>query len=242
MSDSTTVPGRDVLISLNRSATTARLLSGVVHEVNNALQVISGTVELLESRVDMPAAVAPALERLRKQSARAASVLSDVQRFTRAPLGDIVRVDVRDVIEHSLSLRAFSIRRAGLSIRLEAERDARFVVMGNRGQLQQALLNLVVNAEEAVGGKRGEIIVELSADAAWVKVLVLDPGDGITIEPRERVFEPFVSTGDPWESAGLGLWTARAIVAEHGGTVTIEDRSPGTGTAFAVRLPAAPEL
>ncbi len=241
MSDSTTVPGRDVLIALNRSATTARLLSGVVHEVNNALQVISGTVELLESRVDIPSAVAPSLERLRKQSARAASVLSDVQQFTRAPLGDITPVDLRDVAEHSLSLRAFSIRRAGLSIRFEADRDVRFVVIGNRGQLQQALLNLIVNAEEAVAGRRGEIILELTAAPEWVSVMVLDPGEGVKIEPRERAFEPFVSTRDPWESAGLGLWAARAIAAEHGGTVTVAERPVGTGTALVMRLPRAAE-
>jgi signal transduction histidine kinase len=233
--DSPNTPGRDVLVALNRSATTARLLSGVVHEVNNALQVISGTVELLASRGDLPATVAPSLDRLGRQTARAATVLADVQQFTRANIAEISRINMREVAEHSLTLRAFAIKRANLTSRLEASSTESFYVNGNRAQVQQALLNLIMNAEQALAGRGGEVVVQLDGDDASVNARVVDKGPGVPLEPLERAFEPFVTSRDPWDGAGLGLWAARAIVAEHGGTVTLET-SP-EGTSAVIRLP-----
>jgi two-component system NtrC family sensor kinase len=237
--EDSTLPQRDLLLALNRSATTARLLSGVIHEVNNALQVISGTVELLQTRPDVPASINPALERLSKQSARAAHVLADVLVFTRASVADRARVNLREVAEHSLGLRAFSIKRASLTSKLVAPEQLRFHVIGNRSQLQQAILNLLVNAELASAATKGEIVVELDAADGWVVVRVLDQGSGVPTETRGRAFDAFVSTRDPWEGAGLGLWAARAIAAEHGGTLTLEDRP--TGASFVMKLPQATE-
>jgi signal transduction histidine kinase len=231
------LPQRDVLVALNRSATTARLLSGVIHEVNNALQVISGTVELLQTRPDVPPSINPALERLSKQSARAAHVLADVLVFTRASVADRVRVNMREVSEHALGLRAFSIKRASLTSKLVATENQTFHVMGNRSQLEQALLNLLVNAELASAASKGEIVVELDASDGWVTVRVVDQGTGVPADTKARAFDAFVSTRDPWEGAGLGLWAARAIAAEHGGTLTLEE--PPTGATFVMKLPPA---
>jgi signal transduction histidine kinase len=232
-----TPPGRDLLLSLNRSTTAARLLSGVVHDVNNALQVISGTVELLASRTDLPATVAPSLDRLGRQTARAAAILADVQRFTRASLTDRDRVNLREVAEHSLTLRAFAIKRANLTSRLSAADTESYYVQGNRAQIQQALLNLLMNAEQALAGAAGgEILVELGADDGTLALRVTDKGPGLAVPP-ERAFEPFVSSRDPWEGAGLGLWAARAIAAEHGGSLALE--SSGQGTSVVMKLPRA---
>ena len=228
---------RDVFLALNRSATTARLLSGVVHDVNNALQVISGTAELLSGRTDLPESIGPALERLRRQTIRAAEVLSEVQLFTRGSLSDSTPVNLREVAEHSLALRAFPIRRAGLIGRVEAPEKEQPIVTGNRTRLQQALLNVIVNAEQALAGRAGEIVVTLAADGDWRIVRVSDKGPGIGLQPPDRAFEAFVTTRDPWEGAGLGLWAARAIVAEHGGTIALDSSSDGT--TVTIRLPSA---
>lgn len=230
-------PSETVLLALNRSATAARLLSGVVHEVNNALQVISGTAELLSGRTDLPESVAPALDRLRRQTARAAGVLSDVQLFTRGSLSERTRVNLREVAEHSLALRAFPIKRAGLTSRLQASETETFFVEGNRTQIQQALLNLIVNAEQALAGKSGEIVVELTGEGDALAMRVTDRGAGMSVQPPDIAFQAFVTTRDPWEGAGLGLWAARAIAAEHGGSIAVE--SPGEGTAVVIRLPRA---
>jgi signal transduction histidine kinase len=235
--DSSNPSQRATLIVLNRSTTAAKLLSGVVHDVNNALQVISGTVELLSSRADLPSTLMPSLERLSRQTARAAAVLADVQQFTRASLTETGRVNLREVAEHSLTLRAFSIKRASLTSRLVASDAEPYYVSGNRAQLQQALINLIINAEQALAGTSGEILVEVLSDGPAVAMRVTDKGTGLTVEPAERAFEPFVTSRDPWESAGLGLWATRAIAAEHGGSATIET-SPW-GTTATIRLPRA---
>jgi signal transduction histidine kinase len=232
------LPGRDALLSLNRSTTAARLLSGVVHDVNNVLQVLSGTVELLASRTDLPAAVAPSLDRLGRQTSRAAAILADVQRFTRASLTERDRVNLREVAEHSLALRAFAIKRANLTSRLTASDTESYYVQGNRAQIQQALLNLVMNAEQALAGAAGgEILVELGGDATTLALRVTDKGPGLAVQPPERAFEAFVTSRDPWEGAGLGLWAARAIAAEHGGSIGLE--TSAAGTSVVIKLPRA---
>jgi two-component system NtrC family sensor kinase len=235
VTDAPTVPSRDALVALNRASTAARLLSGVVHDVNNALQVISGTVELLGSRPDLPAAVKPSLERLGRQTARAATVLADVQQFTRASVTEIGRVNMREVAEHSLTLRAFSIKRANLTSQLQASETQQFYVNGNRAQVQQALLNLIMNAEQALAGRSGEVLVTLDGDDASVSATVSDKGSGIAVQPVERAFDAFVTTREPWDGAGLGLWAARAIAEAHGGTVTLQ--TSAEGTAATMRLP-----
>jgi len=235
VTDVPTVPSRDALVALNRSTIAARLLSGVVHDVNNALQVISGTVELLATRADIPPTILPSLERLGRQTSRAATVLADVQQFTRGSLTDVGRVNMREVAEHSLTLRAFSIKRANLTSRVQASETQQFYVNANRAQLQQAVLNLIVNAEQALAGRPGEILLELESDDAWVSLRVTDKGPGVSVEPLERAFEPFVSTHNPTDGPGLGLWASRAIAAEYGGTVTVQT-SPD-GTSATLRLP-----
>ena len=225
-----------MLLALNRSTTAARLLPVVIHEINNALQVISGTVELLEARTDLPPATKPALERLRNQSTRMAATLTDVQQFTRASMHEMGTVNLRDLAEHSAALRAFAVRRAGLTISVTAD-PGDFLVTGNRGQLQQAVLNLIANAEQALAPlRRGAIRLHVEGTDDSVTLRVADEGPGVAIQPREAAFDPFTTTRDPWEGAGLGLWAVRKIADAHGGRVAIEGEN---GNVFALRLPRA---
>lgn len=231
-------PPEDALIGLNRLVTVARLLSGAVHDVNNALQVISGTVEILEGRTDMPASARESLARLRTQSSRAAVALAQMLLFTRAARTGQQPLNLRELAEESLALRDFAIRRARLTARLESEGPGPFVVVGNRGDLQQVLLNMIINAEQALhGSASGAIVLRLSIEDGTVVLRVIDEGTGVTLDPPERAFEPFVTTYAPGESAGLGLWAARMLVEQHEGTLTME--TAAAGAAFAMRLPAA---
>jgi signal transduction histidine kinase len=216
----------------------AKLLSGAAHEVNNALQIISGTIEMLESRADTPPAYREALARLKGQGNRAAAALGHVMTFARAPRGGGGPVNVREVVEESLALREFAIRRAGLTARVEADPSVQYVVTGNHADLQQTLLNIVMNAEQALRGTSGTIVVQLSVEDAAVVLRVIDEGPGVGIDPPDRAFQAFATSHDPFESPGLGLWASRALVEQHGGTLTLEKRP--TGAAFAVRLPCRP--
>jgi signal transduction histidine kinase len=235
VSDDPRLPPREVLLALNRSVTAARLMAGAIHEVNNALQVISGTVEILQGRTDLPEPVTRALDRLRKQGTRAGTALADVLVFTKGAVDETARVDMREVVEYCVGVRRFAIQRGGLTVRWEPDPHATYAVMGIRSLLQQAVLNLIINAEQALAFTRGNIAVELADTDDWVEVQVADNGPGVVVEPRERAFDPFVTTRHPWQGSGLGLWAARAIAEAHHGTVTMQ---PGaTGVAFVLRLP-----
>ena len=237
VADEPRLPPRDALIALNRAATAARLLAGAVHEVNNALQVISGTVEILQGRSDLGDPVTRALERVRNQSARAAAALSDVLIFTKGSVDESTRVELRETVTYCLGVRRFAINRAGLSMQFAPDPHEDYAVIGTKALIQQAVLNLIVNAEQALAQTRGAIQVELGSEDGWVVVRVIDEGSGVLVDPRDDAFEPFVSTQPPWQGAGLGLWASRAIAEAHGGTLTQEERA--AGAVFALRLPRA---
>jgi signal transduction histidine kinase len=235
--DDLQLPPRDVLLALNRSVTAARLMAGAIHEVNNALQVISGTVEILQGRTDLPEPVTRALDRLRKQGTRAGAALAEVLVFTKGAVDESTRIEMRELVEYCVGVRRFAIQRAGLTVRWEPDPHAEYPVTGTRGLLQQAVLNLIINAEQALAFTRGNVAVELAEAGDWIEVRVSDDGAGVLLEPRERAFEPFVTTRDPWQGSGLGLWSARAIAESHHGTLTMET---GKGGTFVLRLPKAP--
>jgi two-component system C4-dicarboxylate transport sensor histidine kinase DctB len=227
----------DDLITLNRSATVARLLAGVAHEVNNALQVIGGTTELLQDSV-LPEAVAKGLQRIHAQHARAAAALAEVMAFSRQRPDARGAVNLRDLVTRAIALRAHAINRARLTITARMPTDAPLHVDGSALLLHQALLNLIVNAEQALAERPGgAIVVDVERQDGWVQVCVSDNGPGVAPEIVETMFDPFVTTRPRDESSGIGLAVAREIAHMHGGTLAYEARSPGA--AFMLRVPAA---
>jgi two-component system NtrC family sensor kinase len=233
--DDSRQPPREALLALNRSVTAARLMAGAVHEVNNALQVISGTVEILQGRTDLPEPVTRALARLRAQSTRAGAALADVLVFTKGGVDESTRVDMREAVDYCVRVRRFAIGRAGLSVRWDLDAAPHGFVAGTRALLQQAILNLIVNAEQALAFTRGTIGVELSEGDRWIEVRISDDGGGVLLEPKERAFEAFVTTREPAQGAGLGLWAARAIAEAHHGTLEIDEGT--SGGSFILQLP-----
>ena len=227
----------DDLITLNRSATVARLLSGVVHEVNNALQVIGGTTELLQDLPGLSDPVLTGLQRIHAQNTRAAAALSEVMAFSRQKNDGRGAVNMREVMSRSVALRAYAISRARLSIAQQAPSDGRVSVEGSATLLQQALINLIVNAEQALDGRPGgRISVDVDREGDLVRVRVSDDGPGIDASVASTIFEPFVTTRPRDQASGIGLTVARAIAERHRGTLTCESGSPGA--TFVLRIPS----
>jgi signal transduction histidine kinase len=228
----------DDVITLNRAATVARLLAGVAHEVNNSLLVIGGTAELLEDTPPGAEALAKGLGRIRSQSAKAAAAISDVLSFARDASTTRGRVNLRELVASSVGLRTYAISRAGLKIDFQADGEATFLVQGSRVLLQQAVLNLITNAEQALAGKPGgRIHVELVARDGRAVLSVTDTGAGIPESDRARIFDPFVTTRDRSQSSGLGLAAVRHIAQSHDGAITIADGT--AGATFVFDLPLA---
>ena len=222
-------------LTLNRLSTVTRLVAGASHEVNNALQVISGTVELLLGSRDLPEPVTQALERIGAQSARAAAAMAGVTALSRPVAETSAPVDLRAVVARATALRRYSIGRGGLTLAVEPG-DVPLTVVGNAPQLLKALVNLIDNAEQALAGRpAGHIVVRASLEDGLACVRVEDDGPGVPASLQADIFAPFVTSRSRPDSVGLGLPVAKAIAEAHGGTLTIEPREHGA--AFALRLP-----
>jgi len=230
-------PGPTDLLTLNRAATVARLLAGVAHEVNNALQVIGGTTELMQTTPGLPASVADGLKRIAVQNTRAAAAIQEVMLFARQK-DATGRTNLREIASRSVALRSFAVGRARLTIALDAPTTGRFVVNGNAALLQLAVLNLIVNSEQALAGQKGGAIrVELEEAPGSVVLRVTDNGPGVDQAARAELFESFFTTRSRDEASGLGLSVARIVVEQHGGTLALKEQD--AGACFEVRLPAA---
>jgi signal transduction histidine kinase len=177
----------DDLITLNRSATIARLLAGVVHEVNNALQVIGGTTELLQNSPGLTEPVVKGLQRIHAQNTRAASALAEVMTFSRENADARGPVNVRNVVTRAIALRSYAVSRARLTIAQHVPAEGRLNVDGSAPLLQQALLNLIVNAEQALAGRvGGAIVVDVEQQDGWIQVRCLTTAPGSIPQSARR--------------------------------------------------------
>jgi signal transduction histidine kinase len=231
------VPGPEDLVTLNRSATVARVVAGVFHELNNSLQVIGGLAELLQDAPGLPDTVADGLRRIHGQNAKAGRAIAEVMAFARQKVDTRSRVNMRDLTTSAVSLRTFAIGRARLTIVFAPPTTGIVDVSGHASLLLQAVLNMIINAEQALAGQQGGTIrVEMELPPGWVVVRVCDNGKGVDAAIADRLFEPFATTKSRDESSGLGLYVARQIAERHGGTLTLE--SAKAGACFALRLPS----
>jgi PAS domain S-box-containing protein len=226
---------------VERLASLGTLIGGVAHELNNPLTAIKGFTELMLLN-DQPAEDREALETIAREASRAAGIVSNLRLLTRRTQeGSLMGpVDVNDAVRHVLKLRRYSIDTSNIVVHAELDPALTFV-WADRGQIEQILLNLVVNAEQALalGDLPRTLFVRTSADGDSAIIEVEDNGPGIRRAELERIFDPFWTTKSPGVGVGLGLSLVHTIVADHGGRIRVESE-PGKGALFVIELPAAP--
>lgn len=227
------------LVQAAKMSALGQLVSGVAHELNNPLSVIIGYGQLLLAR-DVPPTVKRPLELMVAQGDRMAKIVRNLLYFARQRPPERAAVDVRQVIEQTLSLRLNHLTLSGITVEREFA-DALPVINGDAQQLEQVFLNLLLNAEQAIHDTKaaGRIVLRarLRDDGRAVLAEVVDDGFGIPPEALPRVFEPFYTTKTVGRGAGLGLSVSYGIVQEHGGRLTVDSR-PGE-TTFTVELPVS---
>jgi signal transduction histidine kinase len=231
---------RAELLAARKQATLGELLGTTTHEFNNALTTILNYARLGLRHRDQ-ATRDKALERILSAGTRAAKITASVLSMARNRSARFEPLDVHLLVEDVLVL----LEREMMKYRVQVEREFAPVprVSANPGQLQQVLLNLLVNARQAMPSG-GRLILRLSHDepAGFVDLMVRDTGCGMTPDVLRRIFEPRFSTkAGPDETgkggSGLGLTACREIVEAHRGRIRVES-APGKGTAITVRLPA----
>lgn len=226
-----------------------RLAGGVAHDFNNILSVISGYAELGLERLDKDAPVAADLLEIKSASDRAANLTQQLLAFSRRQAIRQEVVDLNQVVRESQKMLE---RLIGEDIELSAALDPDLpAVMADPGQIGQVLINLAVNARDAMP-KGGKLQIttwsetparRLTAPESGIKhpvfscISITDSGTGMNSEQLERVFDPFYTTKSKGHGTGLGLATVYAIVTQSKGSVSVSSE-PGNGTTFTIMLPA----
>ncbi len=225
-------------LHINRLTTTGLFLGALAHELNNPLQVISGLVELLEVRADLPSDVLTKLQKIGTQATRASDTIRMVQTFVRDRSTEIGRVDVGEVAARALALRKYPLARANVVVAYEPPAPGTVVVSAVEGLLVFVVVNLVINVEQALTGRGGsKLTVDVRADTGRARLRLVDTGPGVEATIRDRIFEPFFTTKPPEQALGLGLPVARQVVESFGGTLTLEPTADGA--SFVIELPLA---
>jgi signal transduction histidine kinase/CheY-like chemotaxis protein len=229
------------LLQTEKMAALGHLVSGIAHELNNPLTAIMGYAQLLLGHGLAPAQLAEA-DRVYHEAERARRIVKNLLYFARENKPERSRVDLNEIVERTLALRSYELRVENIAVETSLD-PALPLTMADPYQLQQVVLNLLVNAEQALleGRGQGRVRVRTShSSAAGGKILleVSDDGPGIPARIVSRIFDPFFTTKPPGVGTGLGLSIVYGIVQQHGGDVAFENQ-PGSGAKFTVELPVA---
>ena len=247
---------RQGLERAERLAAVGHLAAGVAHEVGNPVGALLAFLDLVARDANLSDASRAHLAKARAQVERVRSILRDLLGFARPARGECAPVDLAQLAEEVLELVRTQRRYAGVGFRVIVEGGIP-PALADRAAVAQLLLNLVLNAGDAVRPHGGDVRVCLSPTALEcrasddagsaagraridaVEMRVEDDGPGVPAADRERIFDPFFTTKDPGEGTGLGLANALRCAEQLGGRLDLAEHRPGAGAVFVVTLPAA---
>ena len=225
------------------------LAAGVAHEVNTPLAVISSYAQMLgkQLRADdtTQARLQPVLEKITQQTFRASEIVNGLLNFSRMGSVEFSRVDLNTVVRETALLLEHQLRSANIELATTLDEHLP-AISGNRGKLQQVLVNFVLNAKDALQGRNsGHIRITTQVSGNTVHLRVEDNGIGMSDAVLRRIYDPFFTTkanpaAGQRKGTGLGLAVTYGIVQEHAGTIDVSS-TVGEGTVFEVVFPAAVE-
>jgi two-component system NtrC family sensor kinase len=228
------------LLQAEKMAALGTTISGVAHELNNPLATILTWSERLTER-ELEGSTRRGVETILHEAERAARIVRNLLTFARKRHTTRTMVDINQVVRETLSLRAYEQRVTNISV-IDALASGIPAVFADPHQIQQVLLNLVINAEQAMltSNGRGTLMVRTWQDPEHESIVleVNDDGPGVPEDVRTKIFDPFFTTKEVGKGTGLGLTVAYAIVEEHGGRMWLVSE-PDAGASFYVELPVA---
>ena len=225
------------LLQSQKLESLGRLAGGIAHDFNNLLMIITGYSDLLLGDKALVAGVRSGLSEIRNAGERGAELTQQLLAFSRKQIGQPRAMSLNSLIRESQGMLQRVIGEdIELGVRLDGEA---WTIRADRGQIHQVLMNLVINAREAMP-RGGELIIEtcnaIEAEGEFLRLSVCDTGVGMDDRTRQHVFEPFFTTKGVSKGTGLGLATVFGVVTQAGGHVTVASQ-PGHGSAFNLYFP-----
>jgi two-component system, NtrC family, sensor kinase len=226
------------MMHTEKMAALGQLVSGVAHEVNNPLAAIVGFTDLLLENAEVPENAKEHLQVILQEAQRTRVIVRNLLSFARQMPAQREPLQVNSILQQTLKLRAYDLSNHGVEL-IENYDTELPVIVGDPYQLQQAFLNILNNAYDAVHETRrqGKIEIRSSHADGSIEIVFRDNGSGIS--HPDRIFDPFFTTKEVGKGTGLGLSICYGIVRAHGGEISARNNSDGIGSTFIVRLPIA---
>ncbi|MGI2335256.1 MAG: PAS domain S-box protein [Dehalogenimonas sp.] len=228
---------RDKAEMSSRLAAIGEMAAGIAHEINNPLTGVHGFSELLMERKELPDDVMESLRIIYDGSERVKDIVKRMLTFSRQSEPTRSSIDIHQLLDNTLALRSYVLNTSNVEVIKDYDLDLPWIPV-DAGQLQQVFLNLIINAEYAIkkAQRPGKLVIKTENVDGQVQISISDDGIGMSEATISKLFQPFFTTKEPGEGTGLGLSVSRAIVLEHGGTITASS-TLNQGTSFKIKLP-----
>lgn len=235
------------LVRSERLASAGYLAAGIAHEINNPLSIIAGHAELAikdlrrKLRGAEDAESIQGLEIIRDEAFRCKQIIEKLLSLIRYPDAPRAVIGLGPLAHEVASLVRGIKQFNGRTLNVAIDPDTPLRVLAHEAEMKQVLLNLTINAMEAVADTTGGVTITGRQSEGWAEVSVIDNGQGMTPQALSRAFEPFYTEkrGSDVRGTGLGLSIVHAIIQDHGGSIEAHSDGPGHGCRFTLRLPAA---
>jgi signal transduction histidine kinase len=230
--------GRALLVQSAKMGAVGQMASGIVHEIGQPLTSISGLIDLLLMKEKAPDGPRKRLELMKKEMERLTGIISRFKNFARVSEQTMKPVSLNEVVDATYALLEHQIQMKDIDCHVEKEEHLPSI-LGEKNSLQQVLINLVINAMDAVQEKKGDhplVGIRTFLKGDQVCLQVKDSGTGIPKEIRERIFDPFFTTKGPEKGTGLGLAIIDSILHQHKARIALETEV-GKGTKFTISFP-----
>jgi PAS domain S-box-containing protein len=244
---------REALRQSEKLSAMGSLLAGVAHELNNPLAIVMGRASLLEEKCAQHPELSADARRIGEAAERCGRIVRTFLNMARGRPPQRVPVAINGIVRAAADMLRYGYRSHGIDLELRLA-DELPEVVGDGDQIGQIVLNLLVNAQQAVAGIDGErrVRVETALEPRHpgreprVELRIADNGPGVSGDVRERLFEPFFTTKPEGLGTGLGLAVSRSLARDHGGDLVLEEDGGHAGASFRLSLPirgiATPEL
>ncbi len=223
------------LVQSEKMAAVGTLSAGLAHEVKNPLSAVLGYAQLAKRKLSQPDVIKKHLDIIENETRRCNEIIGNLMQFSRQEKGEFTDVTINEVVEKSVGVVDHQLGLNNVHVNMKLAPDIPEII-GNSNQLQQVMMNLAINAQQAMEPDGGTVDIATYFDNDNVYISVSDTGPGISEVVAEKIFEPFFTTKTAGKGTGLGLSVTYGIIRDHKGDIRVEKAASG-GARFVIALP-----